>query len=84
MDAAISDSLAHADIRLLVLATALAVAASYVSFRIFGHAIRCRTERKIGWLFLAAICSAFGLWAAHFVTMLGQGPDIPARVRRPS
>ena len=77
MDAAFSDSLAHADIRLLVLAIALAVAASYVSFRIFGHAIRCRTERKIGWLFLAAICSAFGLWAAHFVTMLGQGPDIP-------
>ena len=77
VDAALSDSLAHADIRLLVLAIALAVAASYVSFRIFGHAIGCRTERKIGWLFLAAICSAFGLWAAHFVTMLGQGPDIP-------
>jgi hypothetical protein len=55
------------DGRLLLLALTLAAAASFVSLSIFGYADRGRANRRTGWLLLAAMCGAFGLWAVHFV-----------------
>jgi NO-binding membrane sensor protein with MHYT domain len=65
------------DGRLLLLAMTLAAAASFVSLSIFGYASRGRAHRRAGWFLLAAVCSAFGLWAAHFIALLSHRDDLP-------
>ena len=65
------------DGRLLLLAMTLAAAASFVSLSIFGYASRGRAHRRAGWFLLAAVCSAFGLWAAHFIALLSHRNELP-------
>ena len=65
------------DGRLLLLAVAVAAAASFVSISIFGYASHGRANRRAGWLLLAAVCSAFGLWAAHFIALLSDRSELP-------
>ncbi len=60
------------DARLIALALALAVGASVVSLSLFGHAARGSAGRRMGWLVLAAVCGAFGIWAAHFIALLSH------------
>jgi diguanylate cyclase (GGDEF)-like protein len=68
------------DERLLILAVALALAASVVSLSIFRRAGEGSRGRRLGWLFLAAASCAFGIWAAHFVALLGHGTGAPVAV----
>jgi hypothetical protein len=65
------------DGRLLLLALTLAAAASFVSLSIFGYTDRGRANRRTGWLLLAAVCSASGLWAAHFIALLSHRAQLP-------
>ena len=65
------------DLRLLALAVALALAASLVSLSIFRHAGEGRGRRHAGWLLLAAASCAFGIWAAHFVWLIGHVAAAP-------
>jgi diguanylate cyclase (GGDEF)-like protein len=65
------------DLRLLVLAMGLALAASLVSLCIFRHAGTDRGHRRLGWLFLAAASCAFGIWAAHFISLIAHGTEVP-------
>ena len=62
-------SLQH-DARLLILAVVIAFAASLASLSILGRAREGGNGRRLGWLFLAAASCAFGIWAAHFVSLL--------------
>jgi len=57
----------------------LAVAASFVAFSIYRHAGQGRADRRAAWLFLAAVCGAFGLWSAHLVALLAQTLDVAVR-----
>jgi NO-binding membrane sensor protein with MHYT domain len=68
------------DGRLLLLAMSLAAVASFVSLSIFGYASRGRAHRRAGWFLLAAVCSAFGLWAAHFIALLSHRADLPGAI----
>jgi diguanylate cyclase (GGDEF)-like protein len=63
----------YPDVRLAVLAIALAIAASFVALSIFQHARESRRWRHVGWLALAGIVSAFGIWSSHLVAILGHG-----------
>jgi diguanylate cyclase (GGDEF)-like protein len=65
------------DLRLLVLAVVLALAASLVSLSIFRHAGEARGRQRLGWLLLAAASCAFGIWAAHFVSLIGHVAPAP-------
>jgi len=65
------------DVRLALLAIALAMAACFVSLSLFRHAGKGRAGRRVGWIVLAGISSAFGLWAAHLVAVLAHEIDVP-------
>ncbi len=65
------------DLRLFALAIALALAASLVSLSIFRHAGEDGGRRRLGWMFLAAASCAFGIWAAHFVSLIAHGTEAP-------
>lgn len=60
------------DARLIALAIALAVVASFVSLSLFHHAAQGDPRRRLGWLVLAALSGAFGIWVAHVVAMLSH------------
>jgi len=56
-----------------LLATAAAVAASFVSLSIYRHSAENEAWRRTSWMLLAGVTGAFGIWAAHLVVALGQG-----------
>jgi diguanylate cyclase (GGDEF)-like protein len=60
-----------------LLAIALALAASLVSLSIFRHAGEGSNGRRLGWLLLAAASCAFGIWAAHFVSLIAHAGEAP-------
>ena len=62
---------------LLILAVLLALAAGLVSLSIFKRAGEGRGRQRVGWLFLAAAAGAFGIWAAHFVSLIAHGIVAP-------
>ena len=66
--------------RLGLLATAVTVAASFVSLSIFRHAGQDRPGRRKIWLVLAGVSSAFGVWAAHLVVTLAHGPNAAVEI----
>ena len=64
------------DWRLVVLAALVCTATIVSSFRILNHAQDARDTRRLVWLGLAGICTAAGIWATHFVAMLGYDAGI--------
>ncbi len=81
MDRPLFEFALQPDLRLCALAIALALAASVVSFSIFRRARECGNGRRLAWLILAAVTCAFGIWAAHFVSLVAHGNRAPMEFR---
>lgn len=60
------------DVRLLLLALAIAVGASLVTFTVYSHLLARGGARHGGWLFLTGLCAAAGIWTTHFIVALGH------------
>ena len=58
------------DYRLVGLAIVICAAASVTSFSVYSRAVAAIGLKRLGWLFLTAVCAAAGIWATHFVAML--------------
>lgn len=60
------------DLRLLLLAAAIAVGASVVTFMVYSHLLARGGARHGGWLFLTGLCAAAGIWTTHFIIALAH------------
>ena len=64
------------DLRLVVLAGLICVAASTAVVILLRHAREGSGRDRRRWLAAAGLASGFGIWATHFVAMLGYDPGV--------
>jgi diguanylate cyclase (GGDEF)-like protein/PAS domain S-box-containing protein len=65
------------DLRLVAVGAALCALACYTALHMLSRAAACSGRVRLGWLAAAAIVFGTGVWATHFVAMLGFEPSIP-------
>ena len=68
---------AQHDYRLVALAAFICVAAALASFNTFSHVAASRGLRRSTLLLLTGICSAAGIWATHFISILAFESGFP-------
>ena len=56
---------------LVVLATIVALFSGFTFFRVLGHARLQTDNAQVGWSLMAALVAGGGIWATHFIGMLG-------------
>lgn len=61
---------------LVLLAALVCMFGSSVTIKLSHRAIHSRGSTGLHWLFLAAVCSGFSIWATHFIAMLGYRPGV--------
>src|SRR6202165_1293448 len=66
------------DLRLVGLAAAICILASFAAINLLHHARKSSGHMRGIWLAVSAISTGFGIWAAHFVAMLAFTPGIPS------
>jgi NO-binding membrane sensor protein with MHYT domain/putative methionine-R-sulfoxide reductase with GAF domain len=63
---------------LVTFSIVIAILASYVALDLAGRVTASRGRARLGWLALGAVAMGSGIWAMHFVAMLGfQVADLP-------
>ncbi|MGH6871765.1 MAG: ATP-binding protein [Rhizomicrobium sp.] len=65
------------DLRLVALAVAICVFSSYTAFSLVSRARHSTGSWPMRWNMAAAVVTGCGVWATHFVSMLGFRTDIP-------
>ena len=68
---------AQHDYRLVMLAAFICAAAALASFNTFSHVAASRGLRRSTLLLLTGVCSASGIWATHFISMLAFESGFP-------
>jgi diguanylate cyclase (GGDEF)-like protein/PAS domain S-box-containing protein len=66
------------DLRLVGLAAAICILASFTAINLLRHARKSSGGMRSVWLAVSAISTGFGIWATHFVGMLAFTPGIPS------
>src|SRR3981189_742982 len=66
------------DLKLVALAAAICVLASFAAINLLHHARKSSGYMQGLWLAVSAISTGFGIWATHFVAMLAFTPGIPS------
>lgn len=61
---------------LVVLAVIVALFSGFTFFRVLGHARLQASSTQIGWSLMAAFVAGGGIWATHFIAMLGFRPGV--------
>lgn len=61
---------------LVLLSVLVCLFGSSVTVKLSHRAIHSRGWTGLHWLFLAAVCSGFSIWATHFIAMLGYQPGV--------
>jgi diguanylate cyclase (GGDEF)-like protein len=64
------------DFRLVLVAAAICLLASFTAFSIFEQARRA-PARRLAWVGLAGFVAGTGIWATHFIAMLAYEPHLP-------
>src|ERR1700712_6151045 len=66
------------DLRLVGLAAAICILASFAAINLLHHARKSPGHMRSVWLAVSAISAGFGIWATHFIAMLAFTPGIPS------
>jgi signal transduction histidine kinase/ActR/RegA family two-component response regulator len=64
------------DLRLVVVAGVICVAAAFTAFRLYSNARKRAPEERLPWLAFTAMAAGCGVWATHFIAMLAYAPVI--------
>jgi diguanylate cyclase (GGDEF)-like protein/PAS domain S-box-containing protein len=67
---------AEHDLRLVLLAILVSLISGYALFVVLGHARMQQGRARYGWATMAACVAGGGIWATHFVAMLGFSPAV--------
>src|ERR1700758_2958796 len=66
------------DLRLVALAAAICLLASFSAISLLHHMRRSIGRWRLMWLAVSAISTGFGIWATHFIAMLAFTPGVPS------
>src|SRR3979411_1845084 len=66
------------DLKLVALAAAICVLASFAAINLLHHARKSSGYMQGLWLAVSAVSTGFGIWATHFFAMLAFTPGIPS------
>src|ERR1700751_6159783 len=66
------------DLRLVALAGIICATASFPAIGLLHHVRRSLGRLRLGWLFVSATSTGFGIWATHFIAMLAFAPGLPS------
>src|SRR3982074_3302828 len=66
------------DLKLVALAAAICVLASFAAINLLHHARKSSGYMQGLWLAVSAVSPGFGIWATHFFAMLAFTPGIPS------
>jgi diguanylate cyclase (GGDEF)-like protein/PAS domain S-box-containing protein len=66
------------DLRLVVLAAAVCLLASFTAVTLLHHVRKSTDQMRHIWLMVSATATGFGIWATHFIAMLAFSPGIPS------
>ena len=64
------------DLRLVVLAGLICVAVSVATVLLLRHARGADRKTQRRWVLAAGVATGFGIWATHFIAMLGYDPGV--------
>jgi len=64
------------DFRLAAIAGLICVAASFATVRLVRHASGAEAQFQWRWVLAAGVATGFGIWATHFIAMLGYDPGL--------
>jgi diguanylate cyclase (GGDEF)-like protein/PAS domain S-box-containing protein len=67
----------HHDLRLVVLAGVICFLCAYTSYSVVGRAVEAGKRARIWWIAAGAVATGSGIWATHFVAMLGYDAGMP-------
>lgn len=62
---------------LVALAAVLCLATSLTSIRLYVRALASRGTARAGWVLMAGVATGAGVWATHFLAVLGYDPGLP-------
>ena len=65
------------DLRLVGLAAAICMLASFTAVNLLHHVRGSKGHMQIVWLCVSATATGFGIWATHFIAMLAFSPGLP-------
>ena len=65
------------DLRLVALAAAICVLASFTAISLLHHVRGSKGHMQKVWLCVSATSTGFGIWATHFIAMLAFSPGLP-------
>ncbi len=71
------------DLRLVVLAAAIGLLASFAALSLLHHLRRSTGPMRHVWLWVSATSTGFGIWATHFIALLAFIPGVPAAYNVP-
>src|SRR3954469_5711634 len=71
------------DLKLVVLAGLLCVFSCITAVTMIGRARANKGRSRLFWLTIAGTVSGCGIWATHFVAMLGYQPGFPVNYDLP-
>src|SRR5215831_14178379 len=62
---------------LVLLASIVCIAGSFVTMRLFERALRTEGAQRLGWIFQSASAAGSSVWCTHFVAILAYDPGAP-------
>src|SRR5690242_12982936 len=65
------------DLRLVGLAAAICLLASFTAISLLHHVRQSTGRMRLIWLAVSATSTGFGIWATHFIAMLAFSPGLP-------
>src|SRR4051794_21435730 len=68
--------LAGHDYRLVLIAAVTCLISAFTTFRLYSKCREARGRRMFGCLLLTGVVAGSGVWATHFITMLGYTPGL--------
>jgi diguanylate cyclase (GGDEF)-like protein/PAS domain S-box-containing protein len=65
------------DLRLVVLAGVICFLCAYTSYSVVGRAVEAGPKARIWWIGAGAVATGSGIWATHFIAVLGYKSTLP-------
>ncbi len=70
-------SLGQQDMRLMTLAALVCILTSYAAYSLVGRGVDAGQRARAWWIGGGAFATGCGVWAMHFIAMLGYEPPVP-------
>ncbi|WP_239026500.1 MHYT domain-containing protein [Novosphingobium decolorationis] len=64
------------EVRFVIVAGLICILSAATTVLLLRHAREATRRERLNWIALAGVSSGFGIWATHFIAMLGYAPGV--------